>query len=186
MASVSDDDFLAGLAPPSLNKGPTSIPNRRTTSDEAVPKTPPVASVSPTRRAAVDATSTLLNFLKQEQAIATDSLTKPNASPQEQGQPSSSNADSKQDAAVAIPSSTNTALTGRRATTPEAPASVLGGGRRATQGRPAAAAKSDSWDLDDELLPDGSTAKGAARVFNAMIADAQLAGCSGVPFLAGC
>lgn len=74
--------------------------------DEAVPKTPPVASVSPTRRAAVDATSTLLNFLKQEQAVATDSLTKPNASPQEQGQPSSSNADSKQDAAVAIPGST--------------------------------------------------------------------------------
>lgn len=63
---------------------------------------------------------------------------------------------------------------------------LAGGGRRATQGRPAAAAKSDSWDLDDELLPDGSTAKGAARVFNAMIADAQLAGCSGVPFLAGC
>jgi hypothetical protein len=67
--------------------------------EEATPKTPQVASVSPTRRAAGDATSTLLNFLKQEQAIATDSLTKPTVSPQQQqqGQSGSNCLESKED-----------------------------------------------------------------------------------------
>jgi hypothetical protein len=64
--------------------------------DEAVPKTPQVALTSPTRKAAGDATSTLLNFLKQEQATVTDSLAKPVAGPQQQ-QPSSSRPESSED-----------------------------------------------------------------------------------------
>jgi hypothetical protein len=54
--------------------------------DEASPKTPQAASTSPTRKAAGDATSTLLNFLKQEQANVTDSLTKPVIGTQQQQQ----------------------------------------------------------------------------------------------------
>lgn len=73
-----------------------------------MPKTPP-ASVTPGgsiglgRRPVADATSTLLNFLKQEEAIVADSLLKPLTSPQKQGQQQQSSPSSTDD--VAGPSS---------------------------------------------------------------------------------